>query len=558
MNTKRHTLDIGLISGSVALALALADAAMAAGPAEAPRLIVSVSVDQFCQDYLIRFHDNFADDGLLARVRQDGASYPNCHHRHAYTVTAPGHAVQMTGADPGTNGIIGNDWYDRASGKNRYCVADSDVEVVGISEGKPMSPKNLLVDTVGDMLKGATGGKGKVIGVAIKDRAAILMSGRRADAAYWLEKNKWVTSTYYRSDLPGYLRVLNEQDAISQYAGESWSLSLPADRYHNGPDDGKFENPPTNFTNQFPHTLAKAGELAADKFGDQVLFSPFGNDYTLLAAREIIEGESLGADNATDILTINFSSNDYVGHAFGPYSLEVEDMTYRTDRQLGEFARWLDQRIGAGRWTMTLTADHGVCPIPELAAQSHLPAKRNPLGPLDQVQPKLEAELRKSIEVEPDQESLVVKVDEHQVFLREGHPKLAGENWEFAQRLVRDWLIRQPYVAYARTREDLLASSSDKLDTMLRRSFHPGMSGDVVYVLTPYCITGGLGKGTTHGSPWHYDTNVPMLLVGNGIENGVFHRRVSPACVASTVARLVGVNAPAANAEEPLSEALGP
>ncbi len=539
---------------AVSLCLVIPSAALAAEP---PRLIVSVSVDQYCQDYLVRFADNFADDGLLARVKSKGAYYPHCHHRHAYTVTAPGHSVQMTGAYPNVNGIIGNDWYDRKTGKSQYCVADPTVEVVGISGGKPMSPNNLRVDTVGDMLKLKYGNKSKVIGVAIKDRAAILMSGRRADAAYWLEKNKWVTSTYYRNDLPGYLRVMNEQDAIGRYHGEVWNLSLPAECYYNKHDDGKFENPPAKFDNQFPHELAKVGDLNADKYGDQVLFSPFGNDYTLLAAREIITGESLGQDDAPDLLAINLSSNDYVGHAFGPSSMEVEDMTYRTDRQLGAFAAWLDETIGAGRWTLTLTADHGVAPIPEEAATWNLPAKRSPLGSLGEVQKKLEVELRKVIEVKEGDETLVTKVDEHQVFLRDDHPRLAGDNFGRAQRIIRDWLIQQPYVAYARTREDLLANSSDNLDEMLRRSFHPRMSGDVVYVLTPYCITGGSGKGTTHGSPWHYDTNVPLLLVGNGIQNGTFNRRVAPACLASTVAALVGVNAPAANIEEPLAEALG-
>jgi len=538
-------------------ALLLPLATATAEERQAPRLVVSVSVDQFCQDYLTRFVDNFADDGLLARVKRSGAYYPNCHHRHAYTITAPGHSVQMTGAYPHVNGIIGNDWYDRTTGKNRYCVEDKSVEVVGIPDGKPMSPKNLLVDTVCDMLKMKYGNKCKVIGVSIKDRAAILMSGHRADAAYWLEKNKWVTSTYYRNDLPGYLRVLNEQDAIGQYHGKVWDLSLPVERYHNTNDDGKFENPPAKFDNKFPHELAEVGGLNADKYGDQVLFSPFGNDYTLLAAREIILGEDMGKDEIPDILTINLASTDYVGHAFGPNSMEVEDMAYRTDRQLGQFAAWLDEHIGAGRWTLTLTADHGVCPIPEEAATWGLPAKRSPLGSLSDVQKKLEAELRKVIEVKEGEETLVTKVDDHQVFLRDGHPSLAGDNFVRAQRIVRDWLIKQPYVAYARTREDMLANSSDRLDEMLRRSFHPRMSGDVVYVLTPYCITGGSGKGTTHGSPWHYDTNVPMLLVGNGIQNGTFTRRVAPACVASTVAVLVGVNAPAANTEEPLSEALG-
>ena len=315
--------------------------------AEEPRLIVVISVDQFCADYLIRFQDNFSTnpkESLFRTILQNGAWFPNCHHSHAFTYTAPGHAVQLTGAYPSTHGVIENDWFDRESGKSRYCVSDPTVEVIGLASQKPMSPRVLLVDTVGDALKLATNGKAKVIGVAIKDRAAILLSGHRADAAYWLEKNQWVTSSYYRKDLPGYLRILNEGKAIDQYRGKTWELLLPREKYHNqGEDDNEFENPPTGFTAAFPHALVKDGELTPEKFGEQVLVSPFGNDYTLLAAREIIDNEKLGADNIPDLLAINFSSNDYVGHAFGPLSFEVEDMTYRTDRQLAAFTQFLDE-----------------------------------------------------------------------------------------------------------------------------------------------------------------------------------------------------------------------
>jgi predicted AlkP superfamily pyrophosphatase or phosphodiesterase len=541
----------------IAVALLSLFGVLTAQAAEPPRLVVAVSVDQFCQDYLIRFRDNFAEDGLLRRIQKEGAEYTQCHHQHSYTVTAPGHAVQFTGTYANRHGIIGNDWYDRATGKKRYCVEDADVEAVGLPAGKPMSPKNLLVDTVGDKLKMANGDKSKVIGVAIKDRAAILMTGHLADAAYWLEKNQWVTSTHYRDDLPGYLRVMNEQKAIDQYRGQSWALLLAANKYHNQTDDVKFENAPAGFTTTFPHKLAKDGELNADKFGDQVLFSPFGNDYTLLAAREIIIGERLGHDETPDFLGINFSSTDYVGHAFGPNSLEVEDMAYRTDKQLGAFARFLDTEVGEGRWTLLVTADHAVAPIPEVAAQMGLPGKRSPLGSMGDLKNKLEQAIRAELGVPQASETFVLQVNEHEVFLRAGHPRLAGANFQRAQEIVRDWLIAQDYVATARTRADLLAGGGDQVDQQMHRSFHPRLSGDVFYVLAPYCITGGSGKGTTHGSPWHYDTHVPCLLLGNGIQNGRYDRTVSPACMASTVAELVGVDAPAANEERPLYEALG-
>jgi predicted AlkP superfamily pyrophosphatase or phosphodiesterase len=541
-----------------------------------PRLLVVVSVDQLCQDYLIRFQDNFpsdASESLFRNVLNNGAWYPNCHHAHAFTITAPGHAVQLTGAYPGTSGVIENDWFDRGTGKVRYCVSDPTVEVVGVPAGKPMSPRVLLVDTVGDRLKLATNGAAKVYGVAIKDRAAILMSGHRADGAYWLEKNQWVTSTYYRNDLPGYFRNLNEGKAIEQYRGQVWDLLLPQTKYHNQwPDDNVHENPPTGWTAAFPHAVAKAGELTPDKFGDHVLFSPYGNDYTLLAARTIIENEKLGADDVPDLLAINFSSNDYVGHAFGPMSYEVEDITYRTDRQLAGFVKYLDEQVGAGKWTLALTADHGVAPIPEMvaerltAAEQVLPAKRNPIGDLKVVKDTLEALLRQELKVKELQDSktknVIHDLDANQVYLYYDHPNLKSQHFAQARLLVREWLLKQPYVAAAATREELLGGGQAKLLHQMRLSFNPLRSGDVLFCYVPYSIPGysatAKPKGTTHGSPWHYDTHVPLLLLGHGIAPGKFERRVSPAFLAPTASRLLGIDSPGGCQEEPLIEALVP
>jgi Type I phosphodiesterase / nucleotide pyrophosphatase len=543
-----------------------------------PRLIVVISVDQLCADYLIRFQDNFSPDtreSIFRAILENGAWFSNCHHAHAFTFTAPGHAVLLTGAYPCTNGMVENEWYDRTSRKTQYCVSDPSVDVIGVASDESMSPRSLLVDTVGDALKLATGGKAKVIGVAIKDRAAILLSGHRADAAYWLEENQWVTTTYYRKDLPGYLRILNEGKAIDQFHSKTWDLLLPRERYHNqGDDDNEFENPPEGFSAAFPHVLAKAGELKPDKFGDQVLFSPFGNDYTLLAAREIIVGEQMGADDIPDLLTINLSSNDYVGHAFGPFSFEVEDMTYRTDRQLAGFAQYLDEQIGVGRWTLAITSDHGVAPIPEWVAQhadsgmQSLAGKRNPLGDLKLVRGRLEAMLRHEFGLDEDEapkadDKFILDLDANQVYLNHEHPELRGQRLVDAQQMVQEWLVGQPYVAGAATREELLGGGSARLLEQLRLSFHPGRSGDILFVYTPYAIPASTSanakpKGTTHGSPWHYDTHVPLLLLGNGIIPGQYTERVSPAQLAPTISRLFGTNAPGGCVVEAIDQVITP
>ena len=539
----------------VCIALFLLPAAASA--ADRPRLIVVVSVDQLAQDYLIRFRENFDPAGAFRRVFDHGSHYTQCHHRHAFTITGPGHAVQLTGAYPNITGIVANEWLDRTSGKTIYCMADPAVEIVGTTSTKPMSPKNLLVETVGDVLKLRTSGRSKVFGIAVKDRAAILMTGHDADAAYWLENNVWVTSTYYRPDLPAYLRVLNEGRQIERYRGHVWKLSLPPGQYVNrGPDENTWENPPKGWTTAFPHQVAGPGELSAYDFAEQVLRSPMGNQLTLDAARAIIEGEQLGRDEFPDILCINLSTNDYVGHAFGPHSLEVEDLTYQTDRQLGELLTWLDEHVGRGAWTFALTADHGVAPIVEVARQHRLPAIRNPLGSLSAAKDKLEARLRKRLRVATADPPLVQKLDDKQIFLQQDHPAFAddAEKFRLAQSLTRQWLLEQEHVVTAVTRDQIAAGVQGQLHQQLARAFHPRRSGDVLFVLAPYCVPGS--KGTTHGSPWHYDTHVPCLLVGAGIAPGTHHRPVSPACLASTLAELLGTNWPSANAEQPLREAL--
>jgi predicted AlkP superfamily pyrophosphatase or phosphodiesterase len=549
--------------GRIVLLVALLAAAWSAGPlsaADRPRLVVVVSVDQLCQDYLIRFADNFSDEGAFRRINHEGACYTQCHHRHAFTVTGPGHAVQLTGSYPSQHGIVGNNWFDRATGKDIYCCDDSSVQLIGLPAAKGVSPRKLLVETVGDVLKLANRGRSKVYGVAIKDRVAMLMAGHNADSAFWLEDNLWTTSTYYRSDLPGYLRVLNEPQATERFRGQAWNLLLANEKYHNtGPDKNTWENPPKGFTSEFPHKLPPPGQLTPLEFGDLAVISPFGNEVTLEAARAVIAGEQLGQDDVPDLLCINLSSNDFVGHAFGPHSLEVEDMTYQTDRQLGDFLRYLDYQVGPGHWTFGLTADHGVAPIVEYAQQLRLPAQRSPLGNAAAVKAKLEARLRERLSAPPPDKPLVQKVEDYQIFLDPAHPALHApgqpDKFELAQRIVRDWLLEQPSVVAGFTREDLVRGASEgKLFQQVQRTFHPRRSGDVLFVLAPYCVPGA--KGTTHGSPWHYDTHVPLLLVGCGVQRGAFSRPVSPACLASTVAELVGVDYPSANVEEPLREAL--
>jgi hypothetical protein len=295
--------------------------------------------------------------------------------------------------------------------------------------------------------------------------------------------------------------------------------------------------------------------------------SPFGSELTLEAARLIVADEELGKDEFPDVLGINLASNDYVGHSFGPESLEVEDITYRTDRLLGEFVDFVNERLGGRPWFFVLTADHGVAPIPERVARRRIPAKRNPLVLDSRNQPgsahqMLEAYLRDRLGIGERTPGLVLAVIESQVYLRADHPALKGDNFARAQRLTRDWLLAQSPVAAAVTREQILSGgATGQLEASLRRSFHPRRSGDVLFCLEPYDIEGS--TTATHGSPWDYDTHVPLLVIefgkksaGGGVVRGRFDRPVSPAMIAPTLAALLHVPPPGGCLEQAIYEIL--
>jgi len=528
-----------------------------ANAAQSPRLVVIVSVDQFRQDYLTRFRKNFAKTGLFRMVQKSGASYSECRHRHAFTNTGPGHAAMMTGCSPNANGIIGNSWFDRAADKKVYCVDDEEASLIGSKSNDGRSARLLLAETVGDRLKAVTAGKGKVFSVAFKDRASILMAGHKADAAFWMDDGNWVTSSAYLQELPHYLQTLNDEKKLDQFARQTWTLLLPGTKYMNtGPDQNDWEDPPEGLDTCFPHELGESKEKGPNDLINHVYYSPFGNDYTLLAAREMISIEHLGDDKVPDILCIGLSSNDAVGHAFGPDSYEVEDMVYRTDLRLGELCRFLDEEVGKRKWTLFFTSDHGVAPIPIVAEQQGKEVVCDPL-PATKIQQELEEELRSHLHLEPSNtERLLQRAEDSQIYLNHHHPALAGDNLKTGRQIARDWIAKQPYVKLALSVEDLATSSEEPLHQALQKSFHADRSGDVLWVLDPYCLPREKRKGTSHGSPYDYDAHVPLLLIGAGIRSGSFERAVSPSCIASSVARLLHIAPPAGNVERPLEEAL--
>jgi predicted AlkP superfamily pyrophosphatase or phosphodiesterase len=523
--------------------------------AQQPRLIVVISIDQLPARYLDQHCRRFADDGFFKRLMAEGAWFVNCHHRHAFTTTGPGHSTILTGADPARTGIVGNAWFDRTTGAEINCVDDADATPVGSPTGEASSPRNLLMPTLGDQLKLATSGKAKVFGVSWKDRSAILMAGHAADGCFWFDEGSgnWITSTYYRSDLPGYLRNFNEGDSAEQFAGKHWELLLPVDQYDQLlPDDNPFEANFPGFGRAFPHKLP---EQIGKPYYTGVGLTPFGTDITLAVAGLIIEHERLGQDEVTDVLCVGLSANDYVGHAFGPDSLEVQDITARTDRQLASFMAFIQSKLSGAPWVLAVTSDHGVAPIPELAATLKLPAVRNPLGDLRELQSRLEDRLRNRIGTPSAQRSYVQKVDGVGVYLQRDLPELNGDRFAQAQELVREELQRLPHVAAVHTRFELSnADSGDGLSQQFRRAFHPPRSPDILYALAPYCVASS--NPTSHGSPWSYDSHVPLFFWGPGVKPGRYTDRVAPMHIGPTLGELLGIGVPAGSAVEPLRKCI--
>lgn len=538
---------------------------------EKPRLVVIVSVDQLCYEYLERFRAGFSDQGFFRRVEREGATFTEAHHRHAHTVTAPGHSVLMSGAYPTTNGIVANEWYDRSQAKVVYCVEDPAYAIVGAPAGmtelKGVSPRNFKAETLGDILKRETQGRAKVFGVTLKDRAAVLMTGARADGAYWFDPNSgnWVTSRYYRDSLPEYIADINARRPADSFAGKTWTLLYDQARYRlNYPDNNPYEGDYEKLGIAFPHVLDSTDMLRVRK---QVACSRYGNEITLELAEQILVREELGKDDSTDVFAVGFSSNDFVGHTFGPHSLEVEDITYRTDLLLEQLVQLLDRHVGAGKWVMALSADHAVSPIPEYAATVGLPAHRNPLGDVAKLRDALEARLAAKFGARPATNPYVERIDVHQLFLRgdENPLRFVG-----IQQEAKKFLLEQPQVAMAITRAELdsnnpspivapadcaalVPKGSDPL-TQFKLAYHPRLAGDVLFAIRPYGIQGT--TKATHGTPWSYDSHVPVLFLGAGVANVKCDRPVSPAAIAPTLARIVGVADPGQCAEKALDEAV--
>lgn len=530
-----------------------AHAQQAAPPAPAwaqpPRLVVGIVVDQMRVDYLYRFWDNFGDGGFK-RLVNGGSFQRDAHYTYMPTVTGPGHASVYTGTTPSRHGIVANERYDRATRRTIYCVADTSVRGVGTaSAAARRSPAQLMAGTLADELELRFDGRARTVGVALKDRSAILPIGRSGDAAYWFvggNEGRAVTSTWYRKDLPAWLTTFNDLGLAELYLRRTWAPLLPVERYHQLlPDDNPYEIPlarglrPTLPVNL--DSLRKAGAPL-----DLLTYTPWGNTWTTDLALAALDGEGLGQDATTDLLAVSYSSPDILGHRVGPRALEEEDLYVRLDRELERLLNELDKRVGDGRYTVFLTADHGVVDVPQL-----LKDRRMNAGYVD-VQGLADAVMHDMPAQVSGGTLWLDTIMDGQVFLRAGE----NEARRFAERLQQE-----PGIAVAISAAQLgNGTRKDGLHALLANGLMPQRCGDVLYALAPGLIEreAGLdGRGTTHGSGWSYDTQVPVILYGQGVHAGEVLRRTSITDIVPTVCAIVGMTLPDAADGHVVPEVVG-
>ncbi len=537
-----------------------------------------IVVDQFRADYLERFGDLFAANGGLRRLMQGGAQWTNANFDHMPTYTAPGHATIMTGAWPSETGIIANDWYERETGRLVSNASDPEDKpdkarwqlFGGGERERASSPRRLIASTLGDEIRLVTNGRSKVIGISSKDRGAILPAGRHANAAYWFSPftGNMVSSSYYFNEPPAWVARYNAARPADKYFGMEWTRLLKdTGEYERraGADAPPWENIGTvPDTNTFPHKVTGGAAAPGREFYSVLDYSPFSNDLLVGFAQAAIENENLGTDADTDVLSVSFSANDYIGHRFGPYSQEVMDITLRTDGQIGTLLDFINAKIGLQNTLVVFTADHGVAPIPEHAAAMNLTGGR--IGNTDIMNAARNAVRArfgrtKGEEKDSTADYISEPLYNANIFFNTVALKRDGINREDLERVVAEAVLTVPGINRAFTRTQLETGAITAGDVIGRRvlhGFHPRRNGDVILVQEPfkYFSEGASPIPATHGSPYTYDTHVPLIIMGQGLAAGRYAQPASPADIAPTLATLLRIQAPSNSVGRVLAEGL--
>ncbi len=507
--------------------------------AQKPKLIVGIVVDQMRVDYLTRYESKFGEGGFKKLIK-GGYFNKNANFNYVPTYTGPGHASIFTGSVPRVNGIISNDWYDKKTGKNIYCAQDETVTTVGsTSNAGKMSPRNMLTTTIGDEMRLATNMQAKVIGISQKDRASILPAGHTANAAYWYDGSNgaFITSTFYMQQLPLWVSAFNDKKLPEKYLSQDWTTLLPIASYSESlPDDNAFEGLFKGESKPvFPHKLAELKEK--NKGLNMIRATPFGNTLTKDFALEAIKNEQLGADALTDLLSVSFSSTDYVGHQYGINAIETEDTYLRLDKDLEELITYLEKNIGKDNFVIFLTADHGGA-----HNAAYLQSLKVPAGLIDEkgIEDAMKAHLK---EVFGD--TLVMSFSNQQFFLN--HTTLAKNKLKLKEVTMEAarFALTLEGVANAYSLYDVIASSQSN-DVALSRiymGFNDVRSGDVILNYLPAYLDYGK-TGTTHGAAYSYDTHVPLLWYGWKINQGSSYEPVNISDIAPTLSSFLDISFP--------------
>jgi len=464
------------------------------------------------------------------------------------TYTGPGHASIFTGTTPSVHGIIGNNWYDKGQGKMINCVEDSTVISIGGDFPKEQkSPKWLLVSGLGDQIKSVTNNKGKSIGISIKDRSAIFPAGKLGDAAYWFEGGKdgiFISSSYYMKELPNWVNEFNAKQIPDFYLSKKWETLLPITEYTESVvDSSRYEQSIDESTLPiFPYDLPKIKE---SKGYDLIKTTPFGNNLILDFAISAIEGEQLGQDENMDLLTIGFSSTDYIGHEYGPNSVEIEDTYLRLDQNIAELLSYLDKNVGKGEYLVFFTSDHGVADIPQERIDNGLEAG---YYNSKEIKKEMDAVLFfKHGNIVMPSTDIISNYSNFQFFLNHDLIDSTGLSAEDICNTIIEISQKMPGVDTAILGRDLKKGiSTEGINNKVQNGWNSQRSGDVALIMKPgwlsvYYETHG---GTSHGSPWAYDTHVPLLFYGFGIESGYTNEITWVEDIVPTVAAIIKVQPP--------------
>lgn len=512
-----------------------------------PKLVVGIVVDQMRYDYLTRFYDRYGKGGFK-RMIKEGFNFKNNHFNYIPTYTGPGHTSIFTGTTPKYHGIIANNWYDKVLKQMVYCANDESVNPIGTDHkaGK-MSPYRMKTTTFADQNRLFTQLKGKTIGVSLKDRGSILPAGHTANAAYWFHganEGHWITSSYYMKDLPDWVKEFNASNKAESYL-KSWATLYDIDTYsESGDDENSFEG---GFKGKekavFPYDL---NALKDQNEGYSILrATPYGNSLTTDFAIAAIKGEALGKDAITDVLTLSFSSTDYVGHNFGVNSKEIEDTYIRLDLDLERFFNFLDDEIGVGEYTVFLTADHGAIDVP-----AYLSELRIPSGYLDNkaTRTRFDEFMQKKL----GDSKLVENISNNQIFLDRSRIDAMGLDLQTVQETIVNEIIAYERIEKAYSGFTMRTNSfTTGVEELLQNGYNQKRSGDVLMVPDASFISYGK-TGSSHGSGLNYDTHVPLLFFGKGVKHGDTFKKTRIVDIAPTISAIMGISFPSASNGEVL------